>query len=116
MTHAENILSLWDAGAKRQALRMTESLSLALVQDWDGESTVYELADDSLIYVSGSDLRIGTIADKYAGGRLRVTPDDFFYAQGDPAETIDDTGTETVFEFADGSRVAVNTDGIVRSL
>ncbi len=111
MSHAQTIFTLWESGAKEEARRMTERLFLTLTQDWDGEATLYELSDESLIYISGPELRIGTIADKYIGGRLQVTPEDFFYAENERFELIADTGTATIYEFFDGSQVAIDTDG-----
>jgi hypothetical protein len=112
MSQAENIVALYEHGAKAQAQRLADHHSCSLVQDWDGEATVYELFDGSLIYVSGSEFRVGTIADKYINGHLHVTPEDFFYSEHERFELVADG----VYEFFDGSRVVIDADGYVKAV
>lgn len=111
MSTAQNIITLWHSGAKEEAERLVERQSCSLTQDWDGEATIHEFFDGSLIYVSGPEVRLGTIADKYINGHLHATPEDFFYSERERFELISDG----VYEFHDGSRVAIDADGYIKA-
>jgi hypothetical protein len=53
MSKAANIQMLNEGGYKAQALRMAESESLSVTQDWEKEATEYTFADGTVLRSSG---------------------------------------------------------------
>ena len=53
MSKAANIQLLHDGGFKEQALKMAESESVSIQQDWDNETTQYTFPDGTVLLAAG---------------------------------------------------------------
>ena len=58
MSKAVNVQLLHEGGYKYQALKMAESESASVLQDWENESTIYTFADGSVLESSGGDMTV----------------------------------------------------------
>jgi hypothetical protein len=67
MNTAQNIVFLHNAGHKAQALRMAESDSVSIEQDWKAEATVYGFSDGSAAIASGQSIECA-IPVQYTNG------------------------------------------------
>lgn len=60
MSKAECFVILYQSGSKSQAERLSKSWSIAEIQDWENEATVFVFEDGSAVYMSGSEFRVAT--------------------------------------------------------
>ena len=56
MSEAANIQILHEGGFNDQALKMAESESISIEQDWDNETTQYTFQDGTVLVASGASM------------------------------------------------------------
>jgi hypothetical protein len=102
MSKAANIQILHEGGYKDQALKMAESESISVEQDWGNETTTYTFPDGTALQASGSEMmEVPRDADLVEVRTVEVKEPSFI----DSIESIDPSAVEATGNAEPTSRV-----------